>query len=246
MSKPRNALGQWMDREGLTDDEVADRLTVHLGREVKPLTVRLRTGKAATPPEWAQVLGVDTSDDPKPDDVYDAVTASPTEEAPSHREGIEPPRKPPGANHRPAPGGQTDYGMVRERIAKAYAAMGAGASMITQNQGYGAVADAYSNDLAAAWVAAAKENENVAKIVAFMDSGGPVGELVIAHLILVGGWVYVSGRGPALDFLYHGKFDGYRRLAIANGNTAGQHHDEPDFATAGVNGAAHSMGDSPV
>jgi hypothetical protein len=46
-----------------------------------------------------------------------------------------------------------------------------------------------------------------------MQSGGPVGELVIAHLILVGGFVYVSGRGPDLDFLYAGKFSGHRALA---------------------------------
>ena len=61
--------------------------------------------------------------------------------------------------------------------------MGAGASMITQNQGFGAVSDAYSHDIADAWVNAAKENQNVAKIVAFLDSGGPVGELIVELLL---------------------------------------------------------------
>jgi hypothetical protein len=233
-----------MDDNGLTADEVAARLSDHLGREVKPLTVNLRSGKAKTPPEWAQVLGLDTSDDGEPEDVFVAANAPPTEGAPSGRAENDPPRKPAGTPTTVrVPAG--DLSLVRERIAKAYSAMGAGASMITQNQGYGAVSDAYSNEIAAAWVAAAKENQNVAKIVAFLDSGGPVGELIIAHLILVGGWVYVSGRGPALDFLYAGKFDGYRRLAISHGNTAAQDHAADEgFAASSVNGATYPVGDS--
>jgi hypothetical protein len=95
-----------------------------------------------------------------------------------------------------------------------YGAIGAGVAIATRNDGYGKVADAYSHDLARAWIAAAKENEQVAKIVSFLESGGPVGELVIAHVVLVGGFIYVSGRGPDLDFLYAGKFGSYRAVQL--------------------------------
>jgi hypothetical protein len=133
--------------------------------------------------------------------------------------GAPTPPKPPPGQFRPqsaSSAGTGEYSAVRDRIAKFYGAIGAGASMISQNDGYGLVADAYSGDLADAWIAAARQNENVARIVAFLESGGPVGELVIAHFILVGGMVYVSGRGPDLDFLYAGKFAAHRAAAAAS------------------------------
>lgn len=112
--------------------------------------------------------------------------------------------------------------------------------MATHNEGFSAVADSYAPNIADAWIAAAKENKNVAKIVAFMESGGPVGELVVAHVILVFGWAYVSGRGPALDFLYGGKFSGYRAAALHAVR-------EAEFAaTAGVNGSAANGSPDPV
>ena len=236
-----------MDSNDLTADEVAARLTTHLGREVKPLTVNLRSGKSKTPPEWAAVLGIDTTDETEA--FVEVETESPrvaTDDAPL-RADHEPPRKPGGAGTPPSPTRRdnlSDYGLVRDRIAKAYGAIGAGVSMVTQNDGYSAVSTAYSGDLADAWVAAAKENQHVAKIVSFLDSGGPVGELIIAHLILVGGFVYVSGRGPALDFLYAGKFNGYRQLAVAHGNTAAQQPEpEASLNGSGAAGAAYPVGD---
>lgn len=235
-----------MDSEGLTAEQVAERLTIHLGREVKPLTVNLRSGKARTPPEWAAVLGLDTTEEGhSSDETVEAASPHTTIDGVPSRAENDPPRNPGGATTvRPSGANTSDYGIVRDRLAKAYGAIGAGVSMVTQNDGYSAVATSYSGDLADAWIAAAKENENVAKIIAFLDSGGPVGELVIAHLILVGGFIYVSGKGPSLDFLYAGKFNGYRQLALAHGNTAAQA--EPDLNGTAPAGATYSVGDSPV
>jgi hypothetical protein len=103
--------------------------------------------------------------------------------------------------------------------------------MITKNNGYSAVADTYAPDLADAWIAAARADDNVAKIVRFLESGGPVGELVVCHVLLVLGWVYVSGRGPNLDAIYGDKFHAHRVNATAQRLI--------DEAAAQTNGATH-------
>jgi hypothetical protein len=214
------ALRDYRELHGLSREQLADELTEALGRPVKPSTIANYESRSPNrlPKSWQRVL---TLAGPSPSVGIDEPAAWAGDPVSSQsqtgvREG-EPPRPPDGVRPPTAAsvsaGPSGEFSMVRDRIAKAYSAIGAGASMLTQNNGYSAVADAYSNDLARAWVAAAQENQNVKRIVEFMESGGPVGELVVAHLILVGGFVYVSGRGPALDFLYQGKFGGYRSAA---------------------------------
>jgi hypothetical protein len=127
---------------------------------------------------------------------------------------------------------------VRKRLQFAYSAIGGGVSEITGNQGVGVVMDSYSPALADAWMAAAEQNENVAKIVRFLESGGPVGELVFMHLILVGAVFYVSGRGPdALDAVY-GKFGAYRATALRRRAS--------DAEAASLNGAGQQPTQDPL
>ena len=213
-----NELGLYRDENGLTDEDVANTLSALLGKRISGQGVKLKSGKGKVPRAWAEALGLSSlgeetgsygsgisGDDP---------LTSPLGDIPMR--DSDSPRAPAGAKYSPtAASSSGDYSVVRDRIAKAYGAIGAGASMVTGNDGFGHVTNAYSNDLAQAWINAAKQSKNVAKIVEFMESGGPVGELVVAHIILVMGWVYVSGRGPGLDFLYADKFGSYRRTAEA-------------------------------
>lgn len=213
-------------RGDATHEEFAEMMSAALGRPITARTVQnYEKNPKRLPKSWRPILGVEE---------LDASTGAHSQGASPVREG-EPPRPPAGARETPTaspapPSG--DYSAVRDRIAKMYGAIGAGASMITHNEGYSVVASAYGPDLAAAWEAAAKENANVKRIVDFLESGGPVGELVVAHLILVGGFVYVSGRGEALGFLYAGKFERHH-LAAAAARLA-----ELEAAEAELNGSA--------
>jgi hypothetical protein len=239
-----NALGRYKEENGLTDDNVASTLSALLGKKITPQGVKLKSGKGKVPQPWAEALGLELGDPDEylMDDTVPLSGSSTVDDIPMA--SSEPPRAPSGARfaHSPRASAGGDYAQVRERIAKAYGAIGAGAAMVSGNQGYAEVTNAYSNDLAQAWVNAARENKNVAKIVEFMNSGGPVGELVMAHIILVLGFAYVSGRGPQLDFLYADKFGRYRAAAVSQREAEAAA--EGYFDGPADQGAAGFMGDT--
>lgn len=220
-----NALGRYREENGLTWEQVAEQISTATDKPVQAHGVKMRGGKGKVPPLWAEALNLTEQDEEPHQD-----EPAPPSLGPTVRDEGDPPQAPEGAPRRPSPGPATsgDYSVVRERIGKAYAAIGAGAAMVTHNNGYAAVADLYKDDIANAWVSAARENKNVAKIVSFMESGGPVGELVVAHVILVLGFVYVSGRAPALSVLY--------------GNNLGQFHEAAARAVWEAEQAADAVG----
>lgn len=200
--------------------------------------VKLWSGKAKPPKAWAAALGLAGEDAPAegvyeppstPDSLGGGIPLREADGAPS---------PPSGAKIIAPASGGGDMALVKDRISKAYNAIGAGVSMATRNDGFGAVTEQYSDDIARAWVAAAKENQQIARVVAFMESGGPVGELVMCHIILVLGFVYVSGRAPALGTIYAGKFERYHAAA------ARERPIEEPFE--GVNGSAPHGAESPM
>lgn len=239
MTPRPNLIRGIREETGASHDEIAALLTDRLGRTISAARVKvIEKDPGRLPKSWAAALGLDAPPQGDGQEPADGLRESAPPRPPSE-DAVQP------RAASPAQGvDSSGFGAVRDRIAKFYGAVGAGTSMLTQNDGYAKVADAYSRDLADAWIAAARENVNVAKIVAFMESGGPVGELVIAHLILVGGFVYVSGRGPDLDFLYAGKFESYRRAAALRA-AAADVDGEPGFNGSAPVGAAGPVGDAP-
>jgi len=237
-----SVLRDYQDAHSLTDEEMARDLSALLGRRIGAAGYKLHAYSAKRDPKaWTAALGL--ADDDGGSEIAAEPGWLPDEDggppplSEGEREPGTPPRAPQGARvDRPSLEG--DYTLVKQRLVQAYAAIGAGTSMITRNQGHAAVFDGYAPNLAQAWIDAARTNENVAKIVKFMETGGPVGELVIGHIILVGGLIYVSGRGPDLYVLYGGKFEGYRTAAAA-GRLA-------DEAAAASNGAAPAGAEAAV
>ena len=206
-----NALGRYLEDSGRSTEEVAVDLTALLGKPISAAGVRLWAGKKKAPKAWADALSLPDEIEEEPhqflDDDEPPATAG--GEGPL-RDDASPPTPLDGARvGRPGPPPGVSLA-AKKRITFAYAAIGGGVAEITGNQGVGAVMDSYSPALADAWMKAAETNANVAKIVRFLDQGGPVGELVFMHLLLVGAILYVSGRGPdQLDAVY-GKFAGHR------------------------------------
>ena len=234
-----NALHSYMEERGRTADEVAVDLTALLGKQISPAGVRLWSKKAKPPKAWVDALGLEEPQPYLEEEVFFEDSGAVIEDDPrGTRDTATPPSPPDGAKVvRPTPG-RAPLVTAKQRISMAYGAVGTGMSLITQNDGYEKVAESYAPELANAWIAAAETNERVAKIVRFMESGGPVGELVVSHVILVLGLVYVSGRGPQLDFLYGSRFGGYRTAAIAEGIRK--------EAEAHLNGSGEAAAASPL
>lgn len=231
-----NQLARYLEDTGRTPDEVAVDLTALLGKAISPGAVRLWSTRTKPPKAWAAALNLAPEDEP-----LTAALDADGEPAlilgePLAREDGLPPTAPEGTKiTRPATG-RMPLATAKQRLEMAYGAIGSGMSLITENDGYEKVAEGYAPGLADAWMAAAESNERVAKIVRFMESGGPVGELVVSHIILVLGFVYVSGRGPDLAFLYGSRFGGYRTAAIARSIAA--------EAEAHLNGSASAPAES--
>jgi hypothetical protein len=230
-----NQLGRYLESTNRTTDEVAVDLSALLGKPITAQSVLLWSRRRKPPKAWAAALSLpDEVADPQEERYLDDDVPAGTERL--LRDDDAPPAPlDPSRVVRPV---LPDSLAAKKRISFAYSAIGGGVSEITGNQGVGAVMDSYSPALADAWLKAAAENENVAKIVRFLDSGGPVGELVFMHLLLVGAILYVSGRGPdALDAVY-GKFGGYRATALRQ-RAAGA--EEAGFDGAGQRAAADPL-----
>lgn len=221
----------YLDRRGMTKEQLASELSALLGRKVTPNTVQLRYSKPV-PKAWAAALHVDVNEPPGA--APGAAPASDGEGVGEERrtdEGASP-RPPPGARQAPGPAGPGPAGpepvdaFAAGRIAQAYALIGVGLGSALENVGVQHVVDDFSPHVARAWVEAAKENEFARRFVAFMTAGGATGELVVLHLGMVGGILYVKGVFP--DVGLFAKWSGFREqpagaAAAAGGNGAGPH-----------------------
>lgn len=234
MSDGIGVIRAYRERTGASYEEVAQLLTDQLGRTITPNGVEKFENHRKIYKSWAGVLGAEEEESPLLEAEADD---GPSDVGPVRDVG-DPPKPPSGARIQAAPSSGGDFAFARERIAQLYGAIGAGISMGTRNDGYAAATELYREDIAKAWIAAARENKHVATIVKFMESGGATGELVFCHLILIGGFVYVSGRAPQLSTVYG------RSLGPYHGAAAHQRASEADDG-AGANGVSHSVADSP-
>ena len=212
MSGYKNALWHYRDSTGLTNEEIASQLSALLGKKIGAGAVAHRANVKKTPPAWAAAL--DLVDDESPTIVDEQVYLKDTVEN-AHgsvpRVESEPPTMPQGAKIAEASKAIVNHRAAVERIAMFYGTIGSGASIATGNKGIEDVFDAYAMDLAQGWVSAAPESKFAARVVALANSGGPMGDLVFAHIILVFGLIYVSGNGPdQLGAVLGGKGDKFR------------------------------------
>lgn len=262
-----NALRVYRERHGLSHEQLAAELSNRLGRPITGLGVKTYEKRRGVPKSWAAVLEIETepaeTSELFPPAGYQLQhdqtryqqaggfwsSDGDGEERPRARAEQEPPAPPSGARF--ASIGPSDFETARARIEKFYSAVGAGASMVSGNNGYGEVFDSYSRDLARQWITAAEADPRVRKIIVFFEAGGPVGNLILGHIILAGALVYVSGHAPALGFVY-GKFDRFhadahtRLLQERAEREAAEQQAESGYGHgAAGNGAAGAVADDP-
>lgn len=245
-------LIEYRKRYGLSHESLAAELTEKLGRPVKAQRIRDLESRDTTgkriPKSYRAALGLDP--EPAPATVYDfpdpAGRSLDDEPAPAAARLDDPPMMPPDGRRvsasRPehgAVGGEMQ--LAKDRIAQAYNAVGAGLSMASRNDGYSEAMKLYSPDIADAWVKAAAENQHVATIVRFMESGGAVGELVFCHVVLVFGLVYVSGRAPQLGIVVADRLRPWHERAHGAREVERLAAEQDEFAAA-TNGAQGPLG----
>jgi hypothetical protein len=185
-------VGDYLAATGLTREELGARLAER-GVELKDPSRQLVPSKKITK-TWAGALGLE------PQLELDDDPAQPS----PGRDGERPPTAPPNA--RPAPLPATITQLAEERIAETYNFLGGVGGMALGEPRVGQVVAAYSPTIAKAWIHAAEENEFAARVVRLMSAGGATGELLMTHLVMIGGLLYVTGRGDAFGGLYSGQF----------------------------------------
>lgn len=190
----RPSLGEVLSDLGMSKAEFHD-LMVSRGVEMAPSFDKYSITRPIQK-RWAEALGIAAP--PKvPSGDEDPLAAAGTR-------AERPPTEPAGARQAPLPVAIGE--IAAERIAGAYDLFGTAASSFTGNPRIGGVVSAYSTEIGKAWVRAAEENQYAAAVVRFISAGGATGELVMVHVVLISGLLYVTGRAPALQGLYGARF----------------------------------------
>lgn len=237
-------LTRYQQARNLSDEQMAEMMTALLGRKITASGWGAQKYRAKPPKEWAEALRLNGAAADPPVETQSSESRVLFEDEPpfsgddTGSSSESPPTPPTGAKIELPPSART---VAAERIRQAYGIIGYGASVATQNRGISVVTDAYSPAIAEAWLRAAEENEFCRRVVAMMSAGGAAGELVLCHVIWIGGLLYVSGRIPNVGGLY-GRFDGFR--VVSAPEQAGEA--PPDPYDAARQGAAGPVGDAPA
>lgn len=226
------ALQDYVERtHGGDYDAAAVTLSALTGKKIGAAGVRLWSQRAKPPKAWAEALGLSAERQPTVgarDDVHAYADATPLPgDDEAHRQDERPPEAPPGA---PLAAPTVGRDFARKRISAGYEMVGAGIASAVENPGVGKVWDDHSLQIADAWIAAAETNEFARKVVAFFTAGGPMGEVVVLHLSLIAGTLYVLGQFPEVGLF--GSYRRYRRVAEPEPAETGEDH--PDAAANGA------------
>lgn len=210
-------LQEYVDLHGA--ERVAEELTVKLGRPISPHGVKTQARRQNGPKTWQKVLGLASADSapvsPRGDGQTSApfLDASPEETETEGRQSETTPKPPDGARIlQPVP----LRNFAIDRISKTYQFVGYGLGEGLGNHGITRVWDDSAPEIAKAWVEAAETSEFARRFVQMMTAGGPMGEVIILHVTLLAGTLYVIGQFPEVGLF--GKYRGYRPAPAAPGS----------------------------
>lgn len=206
-----NALAEYMQREGKSAEDISNTLHALIGKRIGPAHVKMWAGRKDPPKQWVEALGLGSA---SPGGSADAGP-----EIDGERETESSPR--PLADSKLAP--VTVPGFARKRIAATYAFVGSGLGMALGNEGVGQVWDDSSDPIAQAWLQAAESSDFARKFVTMMTAGGPMGEVVMLHVMMLGGTLYCLGQFPEVGL--YGQYRKYRPKPRPPAGVAGQPHD---------------------
>ena len=202
-SNGASTVGEYLDARGLSADDLAGFLSSALGREITPRGVTVRKGRAM-PKNWAAAL--DGTSQPE------AEGAPSPADGPDARTVEQPPKAPPDAPRASSPVELAAF--AEKRIAAVYGLVGAGVGNAVGNPGVEKVWDDHSGEIAKAWLAAAETSPFARRVVDVFTAGGPMGEVVMLHITMLAGTLYVVGQFPEVGLF--AKYRGYRPRPAAD------------------------------
>ncbi len=200
----------WRYVEEHGTEATAEQLSRLLGKQITVRAMQTYGRRSEPPKAWREALGLET---PQP-----ASSAEPPPDLgePEGRQAETTPRPPESAKVIPLPVPTGEF--AKKRISSAYQLIGAGISEGVGNPGVGKVWDDHSDPIAQAWLDAAESSDFARKFVQFMTAGGPMGEVVMLHVTMLAGTLYVIGQFPEVGFF--GKYASYRPKQPAPGDEA--------------------------
>jgi hypothetical protein len=178
-------IRQWQEAEGLSDAQMADTLSQRLGRKISEQGYKITSKRRDSPAEWLHALHI-APQEPGP---------IPSGFSPASEDGDD-------ARNAPKPGASSSGNLplpfepqsARMQIVLIYTAAGRGAALALRAPAVGEVWAQAAPGIADAYIRWAEENAVVARYLAMMTLGGPAGELVLLHGMLVVNTLIVSGR----------------------------------------------------
>lgn len=204
----------------MSDEQMTETLSALLGRRLTVAGYRRFASRKSPPREWIEALDLElgfTDDDISGANGATSLSGAGTGSSPPHAE--EPPAPPSeDAFVPPAPRRElVEHGLAKGRIVGAYGMIGYGLSRVTATPEITIPVDACAPGIADLWLRLAAEGDEFAKrVVALSSSGGTKGELVAAHLYMIGAIGYVVDRIPeeAGGVLFAGRFGQARRVVV--------------------------------
>lgn len=194
-----NALADYMERERRSPEQVASTLHALTGKTISAQGVKMWAARKDGPPKaWREALQLDGAGF-----LGDSATGDPPSDGDERLTEL-PPR--PLADSKIAP--TTIPGFARKRIAATYGYVGSGLGMALGNEGVGLVWADSSDPIAQAWLQAAETSDFARKFVTMMTAGGPMGEVVMLHVMMLGGTLYCLGQFPEVGL--YGQYKRYR------------------------------------
>lgn len=157
-----NTLKAYKDKEGITNQELADRLTEALGRKISPKGVAQQLGREEASIPWLNALGISPKEPGGLKDQPDAPK--------------------PGAISNPLP---FEIHTATQTIEMVYTMAGKGAAMASKTPAVGTLWEQSAPGLAAGWIEWAKENRTVANGIAMLTIGGPGGQVILMNASLI-------------------------------------------------------------
>ena len=180
-----NELGRYKESNGLTDEEVAKRLTDALGRKIsaKGVAQQLRRESPSVP--WLNALGIGPQE---PGNLKN----SPTD--------VKPPQSSP---QKPGAEIALPFEMVSAKatIEIIYTMAGKGAAMASRTPDVARAWESAAPGLAEAWIEWAKENRTVANAIAMLTVGGPGGQVILMNASLLISTLMTIQNAKGLDII---------------------------------------------
>lgn len=186
-------LSDYMLEHGLSDESMAEVLSEKLGRQITPhgvLAQRNRKDKNLSK-SWLEALEIERPEFIRESEVEEDLGGSPAQAGEHTGAGDDAARTSLAPVELPFDGLE-----AKTRIKLIYELIGKGVSRGMKDPRYEMVFRQHAPVLADKWIAAAKQNRQVATIVTYITAGGATGDLVIAHLTLVMSMLIISGKVP--------------------------------------------------